>query len=143
MECLAKTTFDFLIDPEKPQPVIIRSISNNSNQQELANLAEAAFNSEDNEILKSPLNDGDELMNDQNSSVSGEQKLAITDFLKNYETDTIYNYELDSNDLQDTDELEILRIKKQNQPVGIWLIAPLISKLPDNCQLKVLEHACK
>jgi len=131
-----------LIDPEKPQPFIVRSISNNSNTQELA-LSEAAFNSEDNENMKSPLNDGDELMNDQNSSTTGEQKLVITDFLKNYETDTIYNYESDSTDLQDTDELEILRIQKQNQPVGIWLIAPLISKLQDNCQLKVLEHACK
>ncbi len=131
-----------MIDPEKPQPFIVRSISNNSNTQELA-LSEAAFNSEDNENMKSPLNDGDELMNDQNSSTTGEQKLVITDFLKNYETDTIYNYESDSTDLQDTDELEILRIQKQNQPVGIWLIAPLISKLQDNCQLKVLEHACK
>lgn len=131
-----------MIDPEKPQPFIVRSISNNSNTQELA-LSEAAFNSEDNENMKSPLNDGDEFMNDQNSSTTGEQKLVITDFLKNYETDTIYNYESDSTDLQDTDELEILRIQKQNQPVGIWLIAPLISKLQDNCQLKVLEHACK
>ena len=108
-------------------------------------VAEAAFSSEDNDILKSPINDGDELMgNDPNSSIAvTEQKLSITDFLKNYETDTIYNYELDSNDLQDPDELEILRVQKQNQPVGIWLIAPLISKLQDNCQLKVLEHACK
>lgn len=32
---------------------------------------------------------------------------------------------------------------RYNQPIGIWLIGPLITKLQANCQLKVLEHASK
>ena len=43
------------------------------------------------------------------------------------------------------DELEAANRHRyeQQQPPGVWLIAPLITKLPDACQLKVLEYSCK
>ena len=62
---------------------------------------------------------------------------------KNYESDSIFNFELDQMEQVECDELELLRMHKENQPVSIWLIAPLITKLQDNCQLKVLEYACE
>jgi hypothetical protein len=154
VECLAKTTVDFLIDPEKSQQsTITRSLSNNSSnqqqqqqqlQQDLA-LIEALNTENDNDNMKSPLNDADipNGNSDLGNDSINEQRIAISDFIKNYETDSIYNYELDLSDSHENDELEILKIQRQNQPTGIWLIAPLISKLQDNCQLKVLEHSCK
>ena len=39
-------------------------------------------------------------------------------------------------------ELEMQKYH-QNQSAGIWLIAPLITKLQNNCQMRVLETACK
>lgn len=152
VECLAKTTVDFLIDPEKSQQsTITRSLSNNASnqqqqqlQQDLA-LIEALNTDNDNDNMKSPLNDADipNGNSDLGNDSINEQRIAISDFIKNYETDSIYNYELDLADSHENDELEILKIQRQNQPTGIWLIAPLISKLQDNCQLKVLEHSCK
>jgi hypothetical protein len=42
------------------------------------------------------------------------------------------------------DELESFSsYYRYNQPIGIWLIGPLITKLQASCQLKVLEHASK
>lgn len=67
----------------------------------------------------------------------------VLDMNKLYESDSIYNFELDKLDQPESDDLELLRIHRQNQPVGVWLIAPLITKLQDNCQLKVLEYASK
>jgi len=154
VECLAKTTVDFLIDPDKSQTqvTIIRSLSNQQQQQQQQQQQELALiealqntDNDNNDNLKSPdadlLATGSDQAANANDSIN-EQRIAITDFLKNYETDSIYNFELDSADSPENDELELLKIQKQNQPVGIWLIAPLISKLQDNCQLKVLEHSC-
>jgi hypothetical protein len=56
---------------------------------------------------------------------------------KMYESDSIYNFDLDKMDQPECDDLELLRLHRHNQPVGVWLIAPLITKLQDNCQLKV------
>lgn len=139
VECLAKTTVDFLLDPDKPAqpPFISRSISSNSsNQQEMMFTEDSA--EPNNDLLKSP-EPADELNNEN----AADQRLALSDFAKNYEPDSIYNFDLDSSDSQDNDELELLRIHKQNQPVGIWLVAPLIGKLQDNCQQRVLDHASK
>lgn len=132
VECLAKTTVDFLIDPDKPQPVINRSISCSSNQQDTAS-NEAGSESNDLDLIDA----------DETENCGNEQRLAINDLLRNYEADFIHNFDLDPNDSLENDELELLRLQRQNQSAGIWLIAPLISKLQDNCQLKVLEHACK
>lgn len=136
VECLAKTTVDFLLDPDKPAqpPAISRSISSNSsNQQDQAFMDTDTV---DNDLLKSPDPD---INTEQNENL--DQRLVLSDFAKNYEPDSIYNFDLDSSEIQDNDELELLRIHKQNQPVGIWLVAPLIGKLQDNCQQRVLCHA--
>ena len=74
--------------------------------------------------MKSPLNDADIANGNSdlgNDSIN-EQRIAISDFIKNYETDSIYNCELDLADSHENDELEILKIQRQNQPTGLRLI---------------------
>lgn len=66
------------------------------------------------------------------------------------ETIILVNTDLDHNIDQDEldhnyDELDSYSSSQphQTQPIGIWLIGPLITKLQVSCQLKVLEHASK
>ena len=158
VECLAKTTVDFLIDPEKPSPSALanatslakarsRSVNDdiisekvNSNSQSNSTDVNSVQESLPDQ-LKSPLTN---LNIEQMETNSEQPEHELGDLNnKNYESDSIFNFELDQMEQVECDELELLRMHKENQPVSIWLIAPLITKLQDNCQLKVLEYACE
>lgn len=98
--------------------------------------------------VKSPNLDGQDMdtNNDNNNfptDTNVNNEMDLNDMNRMYESDSIYNFDLDKIDQPESDDLELLRLHRQNQPVGVWLIAPLITKLQDNCQLKVLEHACE
>ncbi len=175
VECLAKTTVDFLIDPDKPsqakasggssgsryarsKSVTSKENNNNNNEdatsernpssvQEAGSVGGASSSSgAPMDSVKSPANleeavaGGESGGGEFGESVNCEM---VGDMSYRYESDSIYNFELDKMDQAECDDLEVLRIHKQNEAAGVWLIAPLICRLQDNCQLKVLEHACK
>lgn len=93
--------------------------------------------------VKSPNLDGQDMDTNNENNLPETNNDMDLDMNKMYESDSIYNFDLDKMDQPESDDLELLRLHRQNQPVGVWLIAPLITKLQDNCQLKVLEHACE
>ncbi|CAF0769772.1 unnamed protein product, partial [Brachionus calyciflorus] len=132
VECLAKTTVDFLIDPEKTTQ------SSSSNLSRSTSQIDASQDSEkepDPQFLKSPIiseKNENMLVDETNENIS-EVILA--------ETDLNLNMDMDHN--EEYDEFDNLGKSSTTQTVGVWLIAPLITRLPDTCQLKVLEHASK
>lgn len=174
VECLAKTTVDFLIDPVKPVSSMlpastVKPSTKNFSRSKSVN-SSARDNNEDTISEKNPNSvqeagsvgaSSSGIPVDSVKSPNGEENMVtdvnagefyggnlgenddMADMNRIYESDSIYNFELDKMDQPECDDLELLRIHRQNQPVGVWLIAPLITKLQDNCQLKVLEHACK
>jgi len=184
VECLAKTTVDFLIDPDKSSKASAASGGSggggSSNGSRSRYVRSKSVNSKDNnnedatseknpnsvqeagsvggassssgmpmDSVKSPNNLEEnmagvsESAGDFGEAAAGGNCEILNDTSNRYESDSIYNFELDKMDQPECDDLEVLRIHKQNETAGVWLIAPLICKLQDNCQLKVLEHACK
>jgi hypothetical protein len=187
VECLAKTTVDYLIDPEKSlqQSHFQSSVSVSTNQHSSFNQKVQRSNSvnynhnlaiDDKLLEKDDQIDSGSIV-DPNSikSPQTEQNLDLfesnaTIFNKisnpnnnNTSVQTIVDNQIiqldDTNDhdLNDNfdpiepyethDGLDDFNNLKDNrlslQPIGIWLIAPLITKLPDACQLKVLDHSSK
>jgi hypothetical protein len=153
---LAKTTVEFLIDPEKPttaqtnHPSAIPNSRNaqtsskdTSNKEKDENTTGANSESiadNDNDTNSSPtneqINDNENMLvdgvNGQGSAEMGDSILLDTDLDCDMEDMDHYH-----------DDLDHYHVHRYNQPAGIWLIGPLITKLQASCQLKVLEAACE
>jgi hypothetical protein len=77
--------------------------------------------------------------NDLNDNTSGSNTMQVNNELTN---------QADLNDFgawspsSNNNLFDMNNYKPHREPRGIWLIAPLITKLQEPCQTRILEHAC-
>ena len=198
VECLAKTTVEFLIDPDRsvttnastantPSNVKVNSINAQNKNIKNKNIIINSKNTKSNNNNTSTSSKIPPNLNNKNKpalSTSGNtnsktvsRSISISNFQSNNtrrqtgtnmtannnnnnnqfksnnvdtESTIPINTDLDIN-VGDQDEIDYCHDElesfssyyRYNQPIGIWLIGPLITKLQASCQLKVLEHASK
>lgn len=162
VECLAKTTVDFLIDQEKSPGSVSNTLHRSISQVDVINTQPSVSSeSQSDRDTKSPTTSAN--LNTNSDPIIKVEKIELEDTepvvgaiinpvkLENI-TDSILaetdlnlnlNNDLDHLDRVEGDDFENLELSKPSQPVCVWLIGPLITRLPDTCQLKVLEHACE
>jgi hypothetical protein len=188
VECLAKTTVEFLIDPDRSttSSTSESGTSSSSNAKSgTTNIQNKNLNSKNKNIIMNnskntkPNNNSSKMVPNNNknkpaiNSKSVSRSISVTSIHSsnrkpigaittninnsstkpnNAGTDStiLINTDLDIH-IADQDEFDYGHDElesyssyyRYNQPIGIWLIGPLITKLQANCQLKVLEHASK
>ncbi len=166
IECLAKTTVDFLIDSDTQMQNTPSSSSNqsvqrsnsvlsNSNQisEPLSNEPATQASTDENSQTQlanpsSVHNLNEHSMSDtaqdqqMGDPINGDMKSADNENI--YEVDQIESSEDDFDMFGQLNEpSNVNQLYQTSHAVGVWLIAPLINKLQDSCQLKVLENASK
>ena len=127
IDVFAKTTVEFLIDPDISNLSAPTGLLRSASQIE-ANQDEREVNGQ---LVKSPM--------EKNESMPVENEIP-EDITEAILAETDLNVEMELN--EDADEFDNLEKYQPNKALGVWLIAPLITRLPDLCQLKTLENAC-
>ena len=163
MDCLAKTTVDLLIDPEKPLGKASKASTAVPVKQEITFQLHENSDSEmqhqqaqsDNQVpsvgsatadpLASSIGSGNantpvgKNLNDttlvENSNGSTMTTNTQNDGLNQDAGNEFKNFDSSFSEQNDHNAY-----KGTSEPIGIWLIAPLITKLQSTCHEKVLEY---
>jgi hypothetical protein len=112
-------------------------MSKDTNSKEESNSESIADN--DNDTNGSPTNE--QINDNENMLVDGVNGQSTVEIGDSILIDTDLDCDMEDMD-QNHDDLDHYHVQRYNQPAGIWLIGPLITKLQASCQLKVLEAAC-